>query len=303
LLDLSITQIKEWIKMTERVKHTKNYTVIDNQYLRNKKLSLKAMGLLTLMLSLPDDWQYSISGLAHCVSEGKCSIRAALVELENAGYVQRRQEIDKSGKFCKIKYIIRESPVSENPPLEEPSSAQPLSENPTTGDPATCDSSTDFRTQINIEGTKTEKQKTDQLSTNVFPFPYDSTSPEPVKPNGIPTPTGTMTAGKPPRARPKFVAPSVDEVRAYCQERGNGIDAAHFVDYYTARGWMVGKTEMCDWKAAVRTWEAKDTSFKSSKKGMATALEDYQTPETQDRMRQDMARMESYHAKARQSSP
>jgi hypothetical protein len=256
------------------------------------------------MLSLPDDWQYSISGLAHCVSEGKCSIRAALVELENAGYVQRRQEIDKSGKFCKIKYIIRESPVSENPPLEEPSSAQPLSENPTTGDPATCDSSTDFRTQINIEGTKTEKQKTDQLSTNVFPFPYDSTSPEPVKPNGIPTPTGTMAAGKPPRARPKFVAPSVDEVRAYCQERGNGIDPEYFVAYYEARDWKYsGGVAMKDWKAAVRTWEAKDTSFKSSKKGMTTALEDYQTPETQERMRQDMARMESYYAKARQSSP
>jgi hypothetical protein len=123
-------------------------------------------------------------------------------------------------------------------------------------------------------------------------------------PTATATPTGTMTAGKPPRARPKFDPPSVDEVRAYCQECGNGIDPEYFVACYEARGWKYnGGVPMKDWKAAVRTWEAKDTSFKSSRKGMATALEDYQTPETQDRMRQDMARMESYYAKARQSSP
>lgn len=60
-------------------------------------------------------------------------------------------------------------------------------------------------------------------------------------------------ADKPPRSR--FVPPSVDEVRAYCHERNNGIDASTFVDFYEARGWMVGKTHMKDWKAAVRTWE------------------------------------------------
>ena len=53
----------------------------------------------------------------------------------------------------------------------------------------------------------------------------------------------------------RFSPPTVDEVREYCQERNNGIDAAAFVDFYVARGWMIGKTHMKDWKAAVRTWE------------------------------------------------
>ena len=56
----------------------------------------------------------------------------------------------------------------------------------------------------------------------------------------------------------RFIPPSVDEVRTYCTERGNGVDAERFVDYYTARGWLAGKSKMKDWKAAVRTWERND---------------------------------------------
>ena len=59
--------------------------------------------------------------------------------------------------------------------------------------------------------------------------------------------------GKPKTTR--FVPPTVDEVAAYCDERGNDVDPQHFVDYYTARGWKIGKNSMKDWKAAVRTWE------------------------------------------------
>ena len=53
----------------------------------------------------------------------------------------------------------------------------------------------------------------------------------------------------------RFVAPTVEEVAEYCRERSNGIDAARFVDYYTANGWKVGRNSMKDWKSAVRTWE------------------------------------------------
>ena len=52
-----------------------------------------------------------------------------------------------------------------------------------------------------------------------------------------------------------FSAPTVDEVAAYCKERGNSVDAQTFVDFYASKGWLVGKTPMKDWKAAVRTWE------------------------------------------------
>lgn len=60
-------------------------------------------------------------------------------------------------------------------------------------------------------------------------------------------------AGKPPKGR--FTPPSVTEVSFYCQERGNGIDAQQFVDFYASKGWMVGKNKMRDWRAAIRTWE------------------------------------------------
>ena len=61
--------------------------------------------------------------------------------------------------------------------------------------------------------------------------------------------------GKPPAKRKRFTPPAVEEVRAYCLERKNGINAQSFIDYYEARNWYAGKTKMSDWKAAVRTWE------------------------------------------------
>ena len=82
-----------------RVERTNNYTVMSNYHLRDTNLSLKAKGLLSQMLSLPEDWDYTLAGLARINAEGKDAIRAAVVELEKAGYVQRRQTIDRAGKF------------------------------------------------------------------------------------------------------------------------------------------------------------------------------------------------------------
>ena len=90
-----------------RVERTQNYTVMSNYHLRDRRLSLKAKGLLSLMLSLPEDWDYTLSGLARISLEGKDAIRAAVVELEQAGYVQRRQTTYKAGKFSSNDYIIR----------------------------------------------------------------------------------------------------------------------------------------------------------------------------------------------------
>ena len=73
----------------------------------------------------------------------------------------------------------------------------------------------------------------------------------------------------------RFVPPSFDEVQAYCTERGNGIDAQAFIDFYASKGWMVGKTKMTDWKAAVRTWESRKR--KQSKATYSTT--DYGNPE------------------------
>ena len=78
---------------------------------------------------------------------------------------------------------------------------------------------------------------------------------------GVP---GRTPADKPPKTR-AFVPPSVEEVRAYCLERGNNIDPQYFVDYYEARGWMIGKNKMKDWRAAMRTWEQRNSG--SQQKG------------------------------------
>ena len=75
-----------------------------------------------------------------------------------------------------------------------------------------------------------------------------------LKPNPNPNPNPNTNPGLDARAA-RFTPPSVEEVAAYCRERGNGVDASRFVDFYSSKGWMVGKTKMKDWQAAVRNWE------------------------------------------------
>lgn len=94
---------------------TKNFTVISNTHLKDRNLSLKAKGLLTQMLSLPYDWEYSISGLAAINKEGKSAIASALRELLDAGYAFRSQETDEKGQFKRMNYIIFESPQKSFP--------------------------------------------------------------------------------------------------------------------------------------------------------------------------------------------
>ena len=115
-----------------RVERTNNYTVMSNYHLRDKTLSLKAKGLLSLMLSLPETWDYTLSGLARISLEGKEAIRAAVVELEKAGYIQRSRTRNEKGYLQGTEYIIREQPVfSAQPALEEPASENPTLEDTT----------------------------------------------------------------------------------------------------------------------------------------------------------------------------
>ncbi len=88
-----------------RVERTNNYTVMSNYHLRDKTISFKAKGLLSMLLSLPEDWDYTLAGLARISLEGKDAVRAAVVELEKAGYIHRSQTTDKAGKFGSNEYI------------------------------------------------------------------------------------------------------------------------------------------------------------------------------------------------------
>ena len=170
-----------------RVERTNNYTVMSNYHLRDKTLSLKAKGLLSLMLSLPETWDYTLAGLARISLEGKDAIRAAVVELEKAGYIHRSQTTGKAGKFGSNEYIIREYPASHEPPPEGPSSAQPLPENPTTENPSTASTQTGNPTQIKKDPVKKEKIITESVSTDSFPFPS--------------APSMTPAAAQPPEAK------------------------------------------------------------------------------------------------------
>ena len=123
-----------------RVERNKGYTVMSNHHLRNKELSLKAKGLLSQMLSLPEDWDYTLAGLSHINRESIDTIRTAVWELEKAGYVTRRQGRDAKGKMAAIEYTIYEQPqppLLENPMLENPTTDNPILENPTTDNPTT----------------------------------------------------------------------------------------------------------------------------------------------------------------------
>ena len=87
-----------------RVEKSTNYTVMSNRHLDDTRLSLKAIGLLSKILRLPDDWDYTLEGLAHICKEGKDAIRSAIVELEQAGYIVRRQTHAADGSFAGNEY-------------------------------------------------------------------------------------------------------------------------------------------------------------------------------------------------------
>ena len=153
-----------------RVERTQGYTVMSNYHLRDKSLSLKAKGLLSQMLSLPEDWDYTLSGLAVINWESKDAIRSAVNELEKAGYIKRRQTTDAGGKFSGNEYVIHERPVTEEPPPKQPSLEKPLSGNPTTDNPSAGKPSPENPTQINIDQVITDQSITDGSSTDSIPF-------------------------------------------------------------------------------------------------------------------------------------
>ena len=170
-----------------RVERTRDYTVMSNYHLKDKRLTLKSKGLLSQMLSLPDDWDYTLSGLSVINRESKDAIRSALNELEAAGYIRRRQTTDASGKFSSNEYIIYERPEEPEPSLEKPSS-----ENPTTEKTMTEKPSSGNPTQLNTKKSITKKSITDLSSTDSFPFPSGETAAGPPEANRRETDTDQM---------------------------------------------------------------------------------------------------------------
>ena len=171
-----------------RVERNTGYTVMSNHHLRNKELTLKAKGLLSQMLSLPENWDYTLAGLSYINRESIDAIRTAVWELEKAGYITRRQGRDEKGKMTAIEYTIYEQPqppALDCPVLENPTADKPILENPTPGNPTS-----ENPTQLNKDISKTnlpnkEKSNTDLSSTHSIPIhslnplPYGKGAAEP----------------------------------------------------------------------------------------------------------------------------
>ena len=147
-----------------RVEKTKSYTVMSNHHLRNPSLTLKAKGLLSQMLSLPEEWDYTLKGLSSINREGIDAIREAVRELERAGYVTRARARNENGQLAGTDYVIHELPILENPTQENP-------------------------TQLNKELSIKELSNTDLLNTDSIPihstpFQREAATPPERKGNG-----------------------------------------------------------------------------------------------------------------------
>ena len=171
-----------------RIEKTRDYTVMSNHHLRNTNLSLKAKGLLSLMLSLPENWDYTTKGLARICKDGVDSICAAVRELKEQGYVIRERVRNPNGQLGAIEYTIleqprppeREKPERENPVLDNPILDSPALGKPEQGNPA----------QLNTKESSKQKSKKDLSSTEIS-NPIQS-NPQPL--TGL-SPTGMGTDG------------------------------------------------------------------------------------------------------------
>ena len=209
--------------MIVRVNKTHDYTVMSNHHLNNRNLTLKAKGLLSVILSLPDEWQYSVAGLAAISKEKESSINTALKELKDNGYLVVIKKMPNETNSGRIEYEwhFYEQPADQAEPEKQEPKKQDLED-------------------LGLEVLGLENQA--QLNTNILNTNIENTN--------------VLNILEKPKKN-RFVPPDVAEVQAYCDERGNNIDAQQFVDYYTANGWVQGKAgkPVKDWNACSRTWE------------------------------------------------
>ena len=190
-----------------RVERTRDYTVMSNHHLKNRSLSLKAKGLLSVMLSLPDEWDYTLRGLAAISREGVDAIREAIRELEDAGYIVRSRGRNEKGQLSGTEYVIYEqpqqsadAPVLDNPtqeksvvadkPKEELKATKPLDfstskaisksceasgssgktpmwENPTLENPTLEKPTLENPTQLNTKRSKTNSERKQQTNSSI----------------------------------------------------------------------------------------------------------------------------------------
>lgn len=146
-----------------RIEKTRDYTVMANHHLRNTELSLKAKGLLSLMLSLPEEWDYTTKGLARICKDGVDSICAGVRELEDHGYVVRERIRNPNGQLGAIEYTILEQPRTSEPKREKPERGNPVQANPVLG-------KLEQENPAQLNTYRTNKEESNTLSINPYPI-------------------------------------------------------------------------------------------------------------------------------------
>ena len=145
-----------------RIEKTRDYTVMSNHHLRDMSLSLKAKGLLSLMLSLPENWDYTMKGLSRICKDGIDSISGGIRELEEHGYLIRERVRGANGQLGSIEYTILEQPKEPTPAQEKPIRENPVQANPTLVTPVQEEPA-----QLNKDKSSNDPSRTDLSSTEV----------------------------------------------------------------------------------------------------------------------------------------
>ena len=226
-----------------------SFTTMRNYHLRDTSISLKACGLLSKMLSLPPDWNFTIEGLASLTRDGRDSVNAAIKELKEHGYISTSPKYGTDGRFCGVRYDIYESPHPENPDTVSPDTEKPNTENP--------------------QVLNTNKLITNELNTN---------EPEKKDINSVPSFISKEKEDKPKRF--SGVNPSKEEVEAYIKERNYHISADEVIRYYTDRGrfpvWRLSNGNLVkDWKRCCGTfedgWKRRNKDYEDKRKDFSVS--------------------------------
>ena len=158
-----------------RIEKTRDYTVMSNHHLRDMSLSLKAKGLLSLMLSLPENWDYTMKGLSRICKDGIDSISGGIRELEEHGYLIRERVRGANGQLGSIEYTILEQPKEPTPAQEKPIRENPVQANPTLVTPVQEEPA-----QLNKDRSSNDPSRTD-LSSTELSNPIQSNPPTPAE--------------------------------------------------------------------------------------------------------------------------
>lgn len=267
-----------------RRKNRDKWVVVDKTPIEDTKLSWQAKGLLTYLLSKPDDWHVHVSQLSNASTNGRDSTRTIVQELVDKGYIIRYQTRNKKGHITGWDYLVSEEAISEKQPLRQ---NKPKTENPTTGKPTTGKPTTENPTLLNKD-----------LPSNDLPSNEGSTregetsSPTPAQKKFMELPEELKNSlaqvlcleclsaeeqhelvnfvedqlqkekvaqKRKSRASPKFTPPSIEEVQEYFEQKEvyGHHEPLKFWNHYESNGWMVGKNKMKNWKSAVVGWIAR----------------------------------------------